>query len=327
MLHRLCLLLTQPPRLARWQDLLVGAGVFLLCVGLRAAVDLLMPDRLVLSTFIPGVVVATYLAGAMAGAVVLSGGLIYYYLWGVQIEDNGLALGITGPGLYVLAGSLSVFVLATLRRAYLRLAEQDDRLRLINDRLRLINQELLHRNRNLFTIFATLAAQTLRSRGINGDVTAVLNGRIAALARAQNLLTLNERQGLLLQRLLEQVLAPIVPETSRLNITGPLVGIPSGQVSGFALVFHELGTNALKYGAWSNSSGLVSVRWAPTTSGVFIIWQEEGGPRASPRQRPGLGSVLIENAIPQAKIERSFTTAGAKIVLDVPLDAGDLNDL
>jgi two-component sensor histidine kinase len=307
-----------------WQAVLVGACVFALCMGARAEVDHVIPGRLVLFTFIPGVIVATYVAGAAAGAVVLGGGLIFYYLWDVQLQDSGPILGITRPSLYVLAGGLTIFVLTSVRRAHSRLAHANLRLTEQEDRLRLINQELMHRNRNLFSVFATLTAHTMKSRGINEEVTAVLNRRIAALARAQSLLTLKEGNGLPLQRLVEQALEPLVPEASRLELEGPLVDIPSSRVSGFALVLHELGTNAIKYGAWSNSSGLVTVRWSAIRSGVSIIWREEGGPPAPSGAKPGLGSVLIETAVPQVKLERSFTTAGARIVLHVPL-AADAN--
>jgi two-component sensor histidine kinase len=76
--------------------------------------------------------------------------------------------------------TLTIIVVAALRSAVLKLADQDGQ-------LRMINQELVHRNRNLFAVVNTLAAQTMRSRGINGEITAALSDRMTALVRAQDL--------------------------------------------------------------------------------------------------------------------------------------------
>ncbi len=307
--------LPPPPRLAPWQDLLVGIGAFLVSWALRAAVDQVQPGYLVVGTSIPGLIVATYLAGVTGGLVVLAGGLVSYLLAAIKAGVAATTIGLTGL-ILILFGGFTVFVIASLRRANLRLADQEAH-------LQVVTQELGHRNRNLLAIVASLADQTLRSRGIDSDTVAALNGRIQALANAQNLITLQPRQGISLRRLVEQALAPVNPEPSRLTLDGGHIGIPGDLVSSFALVFHELGTNAVKYGAWSNAVGRVTVRWERLPSGVSVTWKETGGPPASPPSTRGLGSLLLERAISDATIERRFDETGAEFNLLLPITEDD----
>jgi two-component sensor histidine kinase len=211
----------------------------------------------------------------------------------------------------------SVFAMPALCEAIFDLAERAER-------ERMINRELLHRNRNLFAIVTTLAAQTLKRAGVDVEITASLRARITALARAQELISLDDRQSMPLEHLVDRVLVPIMPEAVRLVVEGSPAGITGDQVTGLALVLHELGTNALKYGAWSEDSGQVAVSWCRSPLDLAITWQERGGPPTFAPGARGLGSLLIETAIPGARVERSFEPAGLKVVLRVPLRSGGL---
>ena len=63
------------------------------------------------------------------------------------------------------------------------------------------------------------------------------------------------------------------------------------------MVLHELATNAVKYGALSNTSGKVEIAWqAKGSNGIQIAWQESGGPAITPRQHKGFGSRLVEQS-------------------------------
>ena len=81
--HRPFLQLSVPRSLPAWQVVLVGGGAWLVCVALRALLDYAIPERLTSITFFPGLVVATYIAGAMAGAIVLGGALVSWLLGAV----------------------------------------------------------------------------------------------------------------------------------------------------------------------------------------------------------------------------------------------------
>jgi two-component sensor histidine kinase len=64
------------------------------------------------------------------------------------------------------------------------------------------------------------------------------------------------------------------------------------------LVVHELATNAVKYGAFSNESGKVDV--SRTDGQGFprtFTWVESGGPEVVPPARSGFGMRLIKRGV------------------------------
>ncbi len=93
---------------------------------------------------------------------------------------------------------------------------------------------------------------------------------------------------------------------SRVSADGPEVFLNPNAAQGFALILHELMTNATKHGALKADQGHVSVRWsfgaavadaAVADAAVVFQWQERGGPPVKPPQRKGFGSVLLERAV------------------------------
>ena len=67
--------------------------------------------------------------------------------------------------------------------------------------------------------------------------------------------------------------------------------------SWIALLFHELATNAAKYGALSNDTGRISVHWAVDNEALTFDWREEGGPPVAPVSRAGFGTRLIKRTL------------------------------
>jgi two-component sensor histidine kinase len=305
-----------PPRMTTWQSLAVGVAILLGAALLRLALDYLVPGRLAFTTYFPATVVAAYLTGAPGGLVVLAGGLLGSLLtWGDLAEAPNFAVALVGDGVFGLTGAAVVLALAALREAIFELAEQDAR-------ARIINRELMHRSRNQYAVITTLATQTMRRAGIGRDVTEALTDRILALAQAQDLVSLDPRQDISLERLVEQVVVPMAPEPSRISISGTAIGISANLVSDLSLVFHELATNALKHGAWSSNRGCVALSWQRAADGVSIRWKEQDGP---PPAMPdpgssGLGTVLIDNAIRGGATERRFEATGLIVTLRVPLE-------
>jgi len=307
-----------PPKITTWQSLAFGAAILLVAILLRLALDQVVPGRLAFTTYFPATVVAAYLTGAPGGLVVLAGGLLGSLLtWLGAAEAPYFAVAVVGNGVFGLTGVVVVLALATLREAIFELADQDER-------ARIINQELMHRNRNQYAVITALATQTMRRAGISRDVADALTDRILALAQAQDLVSLGPQQGIFLEQLIEQVVVPMAPEPSRIAVRGPAIGISADLVSGLALVLHELATNALKHGAWSSNRGRVILSWQRATGGVSILWEEhEGPPPATPHSRSsGLGTALIDNAIPGGTTERRFDAAGLTVRLNVPLQGG-----
>ncbi len=83
------------------------------------------------------------------------------------------------------------------------------------------------------------------------------------------------------------------------------------------LAFHELATNALKYGALSAPAGHVRIRCETGASGaVALHWREAGGPPvAKPPDRRGFGTRLLERGLaqdlgPGSNVKLHFEPAG-----------------
>ncbi len=99
--------------------------------------------------------------------------------------------------------------------------------------------------------------------------------------------------------------------------------LPASITTPFALLLHELGTNALKYGALSVEGGTVGLTWRlhphPQHPVLEINWVEEGGPEPKTSLKPGLGSYLIENGLPQAKVTRDIRPSGMAYRIELSL--------
>jgi two-component system, chemotaxis family, CheB/CheR fusion protein len=91
----------------------------------------------------------------------------------------------------------------------------------------------------------------------------------------------------------------------------------------FSLVLHELATNAAKYGSLSRMGGTILVKWRvkPWEGQRMLefIWEEHDGPLVPQPIRQGLGSVLIEGAIPNAAVHREFHADGLVCTIQVAL--------
>jgi two-component sensor histidine kinase len=79
-------------------------------------------------------------------------------------------------------------------------------------------------------------------------------------------------------------------------------------------VLHELATNAVKYGAWSNDRGTVDLEWSVARAGdqsvVTLHWREKGGPVCKLPSNNGQGSLLIDNMVSGAIVKRQFLNQG-----------------
>jgi two-component sensor histidine kinase len=91
-------------------------------------------------------------------------------------------------------------------------------------------------------------------------------------------------------------------------------------------VFHELVTNAAKYGALSAQSGQVSVRWYRKLNGsaqLVVIWQETGGPSVEAPRKSGYGTGVVRHLIPYefgGTVDFSFAPEGVRCRLEIPFD-------
>ena len=164
------------------------------------------------------------------------------------------------------------------------------------DRQLLLARELQHRTKNLLAVIQSIASGSFRSGDVQDKET--FRARLHALANAQNILVETEWQGAPIRDLIEAALGGL---GSRVSMAGPHVFVKPSVAQGFALIIHELATNAAKHGAFSTQNGAVSVRWSREGDSaepiLYFRWQERGGPRVTPPKRKGFGSVLLQHAV------------------------------
>ena len=120
--------------------------------------------------------------------------------------------------------------------------------------------------------------------------------------------------------------AEIAGFSERVHVSGPAVALSPSGVQTFALIVHELSTNAAKYGAHSNDTGEVTVQWSLGGNGVSgymdFSWKERGGPPVKPASHEGFGLSLITamGSNPSAEPVIDFAPEGFSCWIRVPLD-------
>ncbi len=162
---------------------------------------------------------------------------------------------------------------------------------------RLLIGELNHRVKNMLATVQAIATQTLRHSGDPARFATAFSGRIQALARAHSLLSGTTWHGARLADLVQDQLRLGTADESRLTAAGPEVHLPPQLALHLALILHELGTNASKYGAFANTQGRVALAWRVEDGRLRLDWTESGGPPVAAPSRRGFGTTLIEQIV------------------------------
>ena len=163
----------------------------------------------------------------------------------------------------------------------------------------LLIDELNHRVKNTLAILQSIAVQTFRSASKTERQT--FEGRLGALAEAHNLLSQEKWQGSDLQDVVGRVLQPyLLSNPERIRMSGPSVPLSPRLAVVLSMIVHEMATNAAKYGALSNDTGVVALDWDKIdeggTSKLRLTWRETGGPLVTAPVQRGFGSRLIERS-------------------------------
>lgn len=183
----------------------------------------------------------------------------------------------------------------------------------------LLVRELQHRTKNILAVVQSIVLNTLT---VGGNVEAAQDaivGRLQAIARAQDFVASGNAGGAPLRDLVDGLLATFA---ARAKIAGPPVfaGAPFAQM--FALVVHELATNAAKYGSLSQPCGHVAIHWeirnGPAEPLLAFSWVERDGPPVAPPTHQGFGSRLIMAALAGTP-RMEFDSRGFEYRVDVPL--------
>jgi two-component sensor histidine kinase len=153
-----------------------------------------------------------------------------------------------------------------------------------------------------------------------------LLGRLHALSDAHSLVRRSfnpdsKATAVAIRDVIEAVLRPYRPPI----VTGPKVRLGERATSSAALVFHELATNAAKYGALSNEDGIIRIDWRIDGENLSLSWTEDAGLPIPQSRQPGFGSTLIESTIAALRgtIAHDWRPTGLSVAITLPLKSLD----
>jgi PAS domain S-box-containing protein len=197
-------------------------------------------------------------------------------------------------------------------------------------RQRVLLDELNHRVKNSLASVQSIALLSRVTSPTLDQYYESLDGRLVALARAHDLLTQGSWEGASLAEIVEGTLAPYDDpgQTGTRGIDGIAITLSPNAALTLHMAFHELATNAAKYGALSRTGGRVDVHWHETdVDGVPVIrlfWRETGGPEVSPTEHRGFGLRMVQQGVErelEGKLDLSFDSAGLCCAMSLPVSA------
>jgi len=187
-----------------------------------------------------------------------------------------------------------------------------------------VMRELSHRSKNLLFIVQSMAKQVARQTDNFDDFYEGFSRRLNAFAETHDLLVMGEWHGADIRELIRTHLAPFHNvDTNSVVIEGPELKLNPKAAEQIGLALHELGTNAVKHGALSVPTGVVTIRWDLETGEAHnpvlrFTWEEVGGPRVEQPQRQGFGDVVLTEIVPlslRGNASLAFEPEGVKWVL------------
>ncbi len=183
---------------------------------------------------------------------------------------------------------------------------------------KIVVEELQHRLKNKLSTIHAVLHQVLYNQP---QVWASIDHRLRALMATDDLIARVDGSGCDIQDLLLSELGPYGHVRFSLN-GGPLF-LPAKLAVSLALVFHELATNAAKYGAFSATRGLLQVSWTVADDRLSITWDETEGPPVEEVGAPGFGTKLLKSALSSfdGKTEIAYLKTGLHCTMQCRIPA------
>ncbi|MGZ8348000.1 MAG: sensor histidine kinase, partial [Allosphingosinicella sp.] len=197
---------------------------------------------------------------------------------------------------------------------------------------KMLIDELNHRVKNTLSTVQSSVVQALRTPASPETIRESIESRLFALARSHDLLTRDNWEGAGLRDLVDNALQPFGVADGRAErfvVTGENVRLPPKATLPLAIAFHELATNAVKYGAFSNAAGSILIDWrvepGPSGKQLILCWREKDGPPVTPPSRKGFGSWVIERGLAHelgGNVTLDYRPDGVVCTIDIPLPRG-----
>ena len=191
--------------------------------------------------------------------------------------------------------------------------------RAFEERRELLIRELNHRVKNTLALVQAIAHQSFRPDADGPSAQDNFMARLRTLASAHDLLTREQWEGVTLAELVRA--ATGVLDTTRIDAAGDALVITPKSAVALAMSLHELGTNAVKYGALSTQQGRIEIRWTLSDDRLHLDWREYDGPPVSTPERRGFGIKMIERALASdlgARVSVEFASDGVHCSIDAP---------
>jgi len=182
----------------------------------------------------------------------------------------------------------------------------------------LLAREVDHRAKNALAVAQAIVSLT-KAESIE-EFAETIRGRMASLARAHSLLSQSQWRGAPLGQLIHDELHPYAKE-SQLTLTGEPVNCSASAVQSMSLLFHELATNAVKYGALGSETGHVDVSWKLGPGSLTVSWIESGGPPVTQPEREGFGTKLLKQVTGRqldAQLHFDWNPSGLRVRIEFP---------
>ncbi|MBM7046972.1 MULTISPECIES: HWE histidine kinase domain-containing protein [Rhizobium] len=200
---------------------------------------------------------------------------------------------------------------------------------------RMLIDELNHRVKNTLATVQSIVWQALRNASDIEVIRDSIEPRLFALSRSHDLLTRESWEGAGLLDLVKAALEPFGIGNGRSEhfvITGTNIRVSPKVALALGIAFHELATNAVKYGAFSNKAGSVLISWtvepSPEGKRLLLRWREKDGPAVAPPSRKGFGSRVIERGLAhelEGTVDLDYQTEGVVCTINFPVSSGVLD--
>jgi two-component sensor histidine kinase len=194
-----------------------------------------------------------------------------------------------------------------------------------------LTREMSHRVKNLLSITSSIVSMTGQTAASPKEMTDSVLGRLHALAQSHALIRrtsdIPEQKSGSLESAIETILRPYDRDARshrHSTLSGPAVELGEHALTGLALVFHEMATNAAKYGALSTPQGHVHAAWRIEADRLLISWRETGGPevKGAPKSQ-GFGGKLVHHSVVRqlgGELTYEWRPEGMHARVGIPMD-------
>jgi two-component sensor histidine kinase len=303
-----------------WKGQAIALAAVLVALTCRTAADPFVDQGLYFTFLFPAVLVAGLFGGPWSAiSTAFFGALMIAYVW----IPPRYSFSLTGDGVFRLVSFWAVGSMVILLTAFVHAVL--DKLVAEEQRAATTAREMQHRVQNALTLVQAIARQTFRTSDNLAGAQEVFSARLAALGRAQALIDEGVSENVTVASLIKTALTPF--DTGQFALDGPSLFLPKDVGVSFALLLHELATNAIKYGALSSAAGRVEITWQKETpERGCLIWKEQSGPAVIQPSRIGFGSKLLRAAFPQGRGDASiaFEPDGVRCTISFPIRSDDV---